>query len=743
MSSSHSRVRKQLGLWILNGSYITEKERGQPSQDVQLPHLLISSNELTRDFLKTFGNAKQSDFAKLKYLIYDLEHCCHLEWELKQSKMGRKIKGCNFPKFQLKRWESLPSSGKLMMSGFICLHLEGLFPSTLVKLVADIIAKETWPDNPPLIEAYELCELPTHYLLSFLIFLRHVGLEEDMATPGKEQIIKIWHALNIDYLVDSFHRKEPQLNRSTSMEMTEPMIEEITEHAEGNRELVSVFCLSVLVRLGVAKYFIHNLDDEYKGRGAASPSYDPSMLVNMLRSARMNFEVLSRLVKANASSSETTPAQSQGQSEEVSQLHSMQTTDPNAKRVSVTIDPFVSDVYPVSHFYKKPMSFSSVSESNDAENVSSIKLVPDDFRSPGLSLYIGTSTQTTGRKNTNSDFRLKKKAVPQGARPFRKEALPNVLRPSASYVTPAKSSRSSSFASKSNAPIVKRELNIPSHMVSNGKNPEIYSADNADKPKFIMSSASKLPRTETDWRSMQEPPPVYFKSPPNHASVAVSSLLKSKTSSLFRASQCSFKTGTDTLNSPRSQVEEAKKKASEGTFITSVAMMTKRTEEEPQEEMKSSDTIQLPTPEWTSVSGNEAKERVKKEVRWFGVPQKVQCLVTEDNSEYLKTSNFYEEHRDQLYTYIPKRKRSKLKLGVFGRTASHTTIQHPIIKDSQHYLRVYNNEGIPWAQHSLVPKLKIRQDTFCQNYGELLRHDLKLINSMMPELQDLWSKLGG
>lgn len=702
------------------------KERGQSSPDLMLPHLMQSCPERTRDFLATFGNGSPDDYTKVRHLIYDLEHCCQLEWELKQSKLGRKAKGCNFPKFQLKRWETLPTSGKLMLASFVCLHMEGLFSSTLVKLVADILAKETWPDNPPLIEAYELCELPQHYLLSFLMFLRDLGLEEDETTPGKDQILKIWRSLNIEYLVKTLSStRDPLLNRSTSMEMTEPLLEDITDEVQSNRELVSVFCLSVLVRLGVAKYFIHNLDNEYKGRGAASPSYDPSMLVNMLRCAKMNFEVLTRLIRANTTTSlQSSVSVSQDQPSSMAQANSIQTTDPNVHRESITINPFVSDVYPVSHFYKKPMSFSQTSESHGTGNVSSIRLVQEDFRSPGMSLYIGNSTQTTGRRHTNSDFRLKKKAVGPQSKPFQRESLPNVLRPSASYVTPTRTSRSSSRVMASNPPpIVKRELQLPSQLISDGRNPEIYSADNAAKPKFIMSSASKLPKAEADWRPVQDPPPVYFKSPPNHASVAVSSLLKTKTSSLFRASQSSLKSHTETLPSPRSQTEEAKT-AKANTFLTSVAVPPTLRTENPEPEEKSVDTIQLPSPEWTSISGTEAKERVRKEVRWFGVPQKVQYMVTDDMSEYLKTSNYYEEHRDQFKAYPKSRKKSKVKLGVFGKTTAHTRNSQTLIKDSLHYLRVYNNEGIPWAPQSLIPTFKVRQDTFCQNYGELL------VNSM-------------
>jgi hypothetical protein len=632
-----------------------------------------------------------------------------------------------------------------MLAGFLCLYMEGLFPSTLVKLVADILAKETWPDNPPLIEAFELIDLPPHYLLSFLMFLQQVGLEEDLAVPGTEQIVKIWESLNIDFLVSSFDKfKASQPNHSTSMEVVEPLSESMTKEVKANRELISVFCLSVLVRIGVAKYFVHNLNESYRGRGAASPSYDPSMLVSMLKYAKMSFEVLAELVKAHAGSGEPSPSATQGPSSEASaaQIHSMQTTNPNAKRESVTIEPFVSDVYPVSHFYKKPFSFSQSSESQVSENMSSIKLVSDEFRSPGMSLVIGRTSQTTGRRHTNSDFRLKKKAVPQG-KPYTKEPLPGVLRPSVSYISRTGSSRSTNSLLKPGPAIVKRELQLPPQLVSRGLQPEVYSADNELKPKFILSSASKLPKNVHDWRSVQEPPPVYFKSPPSHASSAVGSLLKSKTSSVFRASQMSFKTGTDTLNSPRTQVDEDGVVKKAGTFLTSVGVLTKRSEEE----QKSIDTIQLPSPEWTSVSGSEVKERTKKEVRWFGVPEKVQCLISEDMSEYLKTSNFYEEHRDQLRALPPKRKRSKVKLGIFGKTAAHTRTQLPIVKDCSHYLRVYNNEGVPWAQHSLVPKLKVRQDTFCLNYGELLvrskqRHDLRLINTMMPELEDLWHKLG-
>ena len=72
--------------------------------------------------------------------------------------------------------------------------MEGFYPCGLVKEIVAIVVTESYPENTPLIEAIELCELDPHYLLSFIIFLK--------SSADNNQL---WKRINPDFLIRNFY----------------------------------------------------------------------------------------------------------------------------------------------------------------------------------------------------------------------------------------------------------------------------------------------------------------------------------------------------------------------------------------------------------------------------------------------------------------------------------------------------------------------------------------------------------
>lgn len=226
-------------IWILNDVYIADSERPVTPQHKKM---IAFGNSQASEYAKKFSNS-MTEKQKFEHLIYELEKLCELEWEVKNNK-GKNSK---FPKFQLCRWKDIKATSKLVLASVFFLYLEGFYPCSVVKEVVAIVVTESYPENTPLIEAIELCELKPHYLLSFVLFLM-----------GFADTNPLWKSLDADYLIRNFQsvQKNWEKNEEIISIVSEPMTEQIK--IVENRQKIALFVLTVLIKFEIVNQLLAN-----------------------------------------------------------------------------------------------------------------------------------------------------------------------------------------------------------------------------------------------------------------------------------------------------------------------------------------------------------------------------------------------------------------------------------------------------------------------------------------------------
>ena len=669
------------------------------------------------------------ELKKFTYLIRDLESACELEWQMKTGKSGTKSRGAKFPKFQLKRWECLHYSSKLILCAFLDLYLEGFFPLNFLKLLIETLVTEAFPESPPLLEAMELCELPPHYLLSLIIDLQTSIETETFPAETEGQVRSLWQALNVPFLVAHFDKvqdvlgindksesfiSKSALSASTSVVY---LSEEENIRVEQNRENLCLFAVTVLVKYGLTP------PSEDKSKGNSTSALDGSVFNYVLQYAGVSKSMLKRLEtdkQKEAQPSARQPRLSKDMSRgNLDKFHSVEPQKP----AEVSIDPFVSDLYPASRFLsaEKEDDTSSIStplqdrtkvRDSMSGNVSSIRKEQTPSQSPGFSFFAKYKQADVTPLQPTPHFQK-----PTGSLHVK------VARPLTEECPPA-----------SNVARKKR------------KNVGVFSAENTWKPRFVLTSEPK-PQPGVEWRSIQEPPEVFVVQPPATPYATQTLGLKRKSKNTTAPVGVPWVPDTAEVSrtlytEPRLEEEEEKRevtlsvklvvgssreepltvklfaddaplfalqqKLEDHTFLTSIDAQTRPKAMH----VSASDSGLLRTSlSHSSPTRPASKLRVSQIVPsgpWFTVPERVRCVISADPYSFTQAPNFIRDHADQLPT-PPPRPKTKPKLYVAGQAPG----QEPLTRSS-----------LKWVQHNLKPTLKLKQDQFCLNYAEYLHYDL-------------------
>ena len=225
-------------VWILNDVYVTQVER--PSQPL-MKKMTAYGNSQASDYIRKFSGS-MNEMQKFEHLVFELEKLCELEWELKSAKP----KNSKFPKFQICRWRDIKSTSKLVLASVFYLFLEGFYPVSVVKEVVAIVVTESYPENTPLVEAVELCDLKPHYLLSFIMFM--IGFAD--SNP-------LWKRFNLEFIIRNFQNVQKNWSSKSTdiLQITsEPLVDQI-KIVEG-RQQIALFVLTVLIKFEIVNQIL-------------------------------------------------------------------------------------------------------------------------------------------------------------------------------------------------------------------------------------------------------------------------------------------------------------------------------------------------------------------------------------------------------------------------------------------------------------------------------------------------------
>lgn len=649
---------------------------------------------------------------------------------MKTGKSGTKSRGAKFPKFQLKRWECLHYSSKLILCAFLDLYLEGFFPLNFLKLLVETLVTEAFPDSPPLLEAMELCELPPHYLLSLIIDLQNSMESEALPAETEPQVQSLWQALNVPFLVAHFDKvqdvlgitdkSESFINKSALSGSTSVVYlsEEENIRVEQNRENLCLFAVTVLVKYGLTP------PGEDKSKGNSTSALDGSVFNYVLQYAGVSKSMLKRL-EADKHRDTQLSARQHRSSKDMSRgdMDNFHSLDP-PKPPDVSIDPFVSDVYPASRLLSVEKEETSSLSNTLADhtkgkdslsgNVSSIGKEQTPSQSPGFSFFAKY-----------------------------KQADVTPLQPTPHFQKPT-----GGLHMKVARPLTEERPPAANIARKNRKNVGVFSAENTWKPSFVLASEPK-PLPGVQWRSIQDPPEVFVVQPP--ATTYATQTLGFKMRGKNRTALVGIPWVPDVAEASRTlytepRQEEEEEEEGKKELTLSVKLILGNSPDEPLAvKLFSEETPLFPQQtlgEQTFLTSIDAQNRPKKlrvsasdsgllrsslstssparpasKLRisqivptgpWFTVPERVRCIISADPYSFSKAPNFIRDHAGQLPT-PPPRPKTKPRLYVAGQAPG----QEPLMQSS-----------LKWVQHNLKPTLKLKQDQFCLNYAEYLHYDL-------------------
>jgi hypothetical protein len=621
-------------LWVLNDVYITEFEKSLHSvQEVPCKRTSYAPGPAA-EFLNKFQN-QPTEYQKFEYLIYDLEKLCSLEWEIKNN-LNKKIQPNKFAKFQLSRWEDIQPASKLVLACTFYLYLEGFYTNSLVKDIVAILVTESYPENTPLIEAVELCELQPHYLLSFIIFLK-----------SKSDKNPLWKRIDIDYLIKNFYSIQINLKDSKVSSMlsiyteNEPDRKKILE----NRQHLSLFLLTVLIRFEIINQLLYNKKKSLKT--------NHNILEGLLEYANIDEETL------------------------MSNIPDELMHNPKEMQSSVLS-------------YSKSLQNLQISENNSSRYGKFL------VKTRGNKSYVQEDSLVLNKfEELNS---IKKLSIPKSKKNSlkieteitSKEILPPIVTVSNKLISNQSLQKDYSSDYKTFYPS------------------EVYSIETSDKPEFMLGSSNYFKRKK-DWKSIRKPPTVYSLSN-SESNLRITSHktlpnMPNSMSYLNSYYEDVLKASITISNDPYKLID-FNISYPVSTFLTRLDQEPERTTTEIPEDP--------PSIKFELFDVNKSARR-----KWYPVPKKIRFVVDDNFVQNLKPCNFYEEHKE-LLPPIPERIHRKASLMLQGRQPEVTNVTKEIVKDSQHLLRVISRENTPWVQYQLKPKNKIKQDTFCANYGELL-----------------------
>lgn len=636
--TSHKITRAQIisllpYVWILNDVYITEQERiSLNCQNVPSKKINFTLGPAA-EFLKRFQNS-MTEIEKFEYLIYDLEKVCELEWQVKNNS-GKKLKTLKFPKFQICRWKDIKSASRLVISCVMFLFLEGFYPCSLVKEIVAIIVTESYPDNTPLVEALELCELPPHYILSFIMLMKKIS-------DGNP----LWKRIVPEYLIKNFsevQRRWSEQNSLWILDLSDESHENRSEVLE-NRQHLSIFVLTVLVKFDLMNQIVQS------GKKIQTKLIG-SILDGLLKYSHIDeVSLMSDTDKKDQNSSILTYSHS---------LQNLQIAESNSSRYGSFL----------------------VKTKGSGKGVQEDSFVINKFEELSQIQKDVMSRQDTADK----DLRAKRN----------KPALPPV-----------------------------QSMNLPIRMGSDGdlhkkdwtgfKPTEVFSADNSEKPEFMLGSSNQFKR-QKNWKSLAEPPTLYSltQSQSNFRYASQKTLplvtyrnsigIQSYYDDLVKVSI----TPSEDLNFPINFKIEF---PIETTFLT-------RYDQEPDRlkpRSKIDDTSSIQSEIKFKSIGSEQNTK-----KWYPVAQRTRFVIDENFVQNLKPCNFYEQHKE-LLPPIPEKVYKKSAFLLQGKQPEVCNLTKEIVKDTDHLMRVITRENTPWVQYKLKPTNKVRQDVFCANYGELL-----------------------
>ena len=641
-------------LWILNDVYITQQERQSlPIPNPPLRKIILSQGP-SADFTRRFQSAL-TETGKFEYLIYELDRVCDLEWQVR-SNTSKKIKNLKFPKFQLCRWQDIKPASRLVLSCVFYLFLEGFYPTNLVKEIVAIVITESYPDNTPLVEAMELCELPPHYILSFIILLK---------SNADNNVL--WKKIDTEYLVRNFADIQKRWSEAKGLGIVGLTAENLVDRIRllENRQHLALFVLTVLIKFELLNQFLGQRQG--KGLGTSAP-----FLEGLLEYARIDEETL--ISNMSESKDEIVPA---GRSEISTSilkysrsLQNLQTTESNSSRYG-------------SFLVKTKAGSRGRQEDafvmNKFEELSQLKRDSMILRQHTAEMF----TETRGKN---------------------KKLLPPIENPNAISKGQCMSEqlfRKDSFQGRESLGF---------------KPSEVYSFDNSDKPEFLLAPSTLFKR-KSNWKSLAEPPTIYsltqsqsnLKVTSSHKILPLASNMSSMCVQSYYEDllKVSITPSNDILNPVHFKIEFPV----EGTFLTRFEQEPDRLRVRGSEEDSASVGSEIKFKSMGREMGNNKK--------WYPVAQKTRFVVDEHFVQNLKPCNFYEEHKELLPT-IPEKIYKKPTLMLQGKQPEFTSVNKEIVKDANHLIRVISRENTPWVQYHLKPKNKIKQDAFCANYGELL-----------------------
>ena len=79
------------------------------------------------------------------------------------------------------------------MAAILDLYLEKIIDVDVIKKISEVIVKEAFPQNPPIVEAHSLCEMAPHFLVSLLLFLHDISMNHSNMNASQSSNASVDH----------------------------------------------------------------------------------------------------------------------------------------------------------------------------------------------------------------------------------------------------------------------------------------------------------------------------------------------------------------------------------------------------------------------------------------------------------------------------------------------------------------------------------------------------------------------
>lgn len=641
-------------VWILNGVYVTlHEKRTLNVREMAMRKLICLHNGPAGEFVQRFQGGLD-EFKKFEYLIYDLERVCELEWEVKNQ--NKRIKASKFPKFQLCRWMDIKPASKLVLSCVLFLYLEGFYPCSLVKEIVAIVITESYPENTPLVEAVELCELPCHYLLSFIIFLK-----------SKCDGNSLWKRVNIDYLIRNFFNIQKRFADQKSclvLSINEENPQERGKILE-NRQHMALFVLTVFIKFEIVNQILAN-----KQKNGATME----VLENLLEYARVDEETL----LSNLPEFSRTNTQKEVQNSIINysrSLQNLQISENNSSRYGAYL---VKTKGSSKNLHQDEFLLNRFNELNNMKKAFHVGRgqAVDKFTQDGKAFKDSLPPVVPTVVYTNkTDESIKESYHRMDSKTF-----------SNSEVWLAENSDKTEFLVAS-AGFLKRRKNWKSL----AHPPAVYSLTSSSSNIQTISSQKHLHSLTPQSKKIIEQEKPSYQFLPTYYFEEV------------------LKVTIEPSENPGKLINFTIEFPTERAFLTRIEHI---------EYEKPKIAVDTPTSKSCARFKLISKDAGNQK-KWYPVPKRVRFIVDDNFVQNLKPCNFYEEHKD-LLPPIPEKVYKKSEFMLLGKQPEITNVNKEIVKNQDHMIRVISRENTPWVRYELKPKNKVKQDAFCANYGELL-----------------------